>query len=233
MPESPETIQMSVRRRSGNRRCLLSLALGGLFTLTAALVAPGALYGVLPVVWYTDSAPPPAPQKFPATNWSATLLRDRVEMTVAPFLGPGRRRVANPPVWYRPPMQASRNTAKVVSEATGFPFRSFHCEAHYISQPAKAGGGYTLESLRGGIQLSKTSDRFGIVPLSPIWSGLLLNILIWSAAAWLLLTLTSALRTKLRARRAGKCPHCRYDLRGLPTGAPCPECGCTNPSKNR
>lgn len=25
--------------------------------------------------------------------------------------------------------------------------------------------------------------------------------------------------------RAGQCPRCRYDCRGLPAGAPCPECG--------
>jgi hypothetical protein len=28
-----------------------------------------------------------------------------------------------------------------------------------------------------------------------------------------------------RAARAGTCPRCRYDLSGLPPGAPCPECG--------
>lgn len=128
------------------------------------------------------------------------------------------------PTWYTPP-ESFEGAGRIDSLATGFPFRALTCQARYIFAPNRAN--FQLHSLRGGIQLSKTSDRFGIVPLTPIWSGLLLNIAIWSITAWLLLTLTSTLRTRLRTRRAGKCPQCRYDLRGLPPSAPCPECGKT------
>lgn len=34
-----------------------------------------------------------------------------------------------------------------------------------------------------------------------------------------------ALRRRLGPAPAGQCPKCRYDLRGLPKGSACPECG--------
>mgnify|MGYP000989602022 CR=1 FL=1 len=38
---------------------------------------------------------------------------------------------------------------------------------------------------------------------------------------------SAAFATLLKRRRSlrGLCPTCRYDLRGLPPGTPCPECG--------
>ena len=34
-----------------------------------------------------------------------------------------------------------------------------------------------------------------------------------------------------KARRIGACRVCEYDLRGLPRGSPCPECGAAPPSR--
>ncbi|MEX2219764.1 MAG: hypothetical protein WD749_13505 [Phycisphaerales bacterium] len=45
---------------------------------------------------------------------------------------------------------------------------------------------------------------------------------------WLIVTLSGALlwwRRWARRARPGHCPCCRYDVRGLPSGVPCPECG--------
>ncbi|MFM9994890.1 MAG: hypothetical protein ACKVU4_03710 [Phycisphaerales bacterium] len=61
------------------------------------------------------------------------------------------------------------------------------------------------------------------LPYYPIWSGLATNLAFWSLAA-APFVFAPALVRRLR-RRPGTCPACRYDLRGLSAGAPCPECG--------
>jgi hypothetical protein len=62
--------------------------------------------------------------------------------------------------------------------------------------------------------------------------GLLITIPLWLPTLPLLLTTAAAWRLDTRARRriragARPCPSCTYDLTGLPTPAPCPECGAT------
>ena len=61
-------------------------------------------------------------------------------------------------------------------------------------------------------------------PHRPLWSGLLLNTLFWSATCWTLWRGPAALR-RWRWRRAGRCGTCGYELVGLPEGSRCPECG--------
>lgn len=48
-------------------------------------------------------------------------------------------------------------------------------------------------------------------------------IVLWTPTAWFLV-----LRPRLRGRR-GRCAGCGYDLRGIPSGGPCPECGAMSP----
>ncbi len=64
------------------------------------------------------------------------------------------------------------------------------------------------------------------LPIGPIWPGLLANSVIWSLP-WAALSFAAPLRRALRLRR-NHCPHCNYDLRATPAGAPCPECGATH-----
>lgn len=67
-------------------------------------------------------------------------------------------------------------------------------------------------------------DRGLHLPIYPIWTGLLANLAVLSAAWWLLLFAPFALRRTWRSRR-GRCAKCGYDLRATPSGQPCPECG--------
>lgn len=59
------------------------------------------------------------------------------------------------------------------------------------------------------------------LPVSPIWSGLLVDSAAYGAVGWLVVFGPGALR-RLSRRRRGACAGCGYDLRGL---TPCPECG--------
>jgi len=65
---------------------------------------------------------------------------------------------------------------------------------------------------------------FGTGPVTarlriPLWFPTAIALPI-TAAAWFL-----DARATRRTRR-GQCPTCAYDLKGLPAGATCPECGC-------
>jgi hypothetical protein len=56
------------------------------------------------------------------------------------------------------------------------------------------------------------------VVIVPLWVPAI-GALVLTAVPWRLDALAR------RRARAGLCPKCRYDLRGLSVGAPCPECG--------
>jgi len=65
------------------------------------------------------------------------------------------------------------------------------------------------------------------LPLQPIWSGFLINTILYAALLWLLIAGPFVLRRLIRLKR-GRCPKCGYDLRGQPPevgAAGCPECG--------
>lgn len=60
------------------------------------------------------------------------------------------------------------------------------------------------------------------VPVWPCWKGLLLNVVFWSAAAFLPVLGFRRVR-RVRRRRKGQCLECAYPSAGV--GVRCPECG--------
>ena len=64
------------------------------------------------------------------------------------------------------------------------------------------------------------------LPIEPVWLGLIVNTLIYSAALWLLTLGPFTARRMIRQKR-GCCIKCGYDLRGNSggEGEVCPECG--------
>jgi hypothetical protein len=63
-----------------------------------------------------------------------------------------------------------------------------------------------------------------------VWGELWVFIPLWLPLAFTAVPTTFAWRTHIlrRRRHLHLCPSCRYDLRGLPPGTPCPECGETH-----
>lgn len=101
----------------------------------------------------------------------------------------------------------------------GFPLRFATC----IRWSTPAG---SPMDIAGGIQITppwRTSTGAYIVPLQPQWSLLITNIIIHTAAWFMLLSIPCVLRRRRRLRR-GLCTSCGYELVGA-RGPQCPECG--------
>lgn len=111
----------------------------------------------------------------------------------------------------------------------GFPFPAFEFSQH---------GWQNTDGIRhsrsvGIVEFGRV-PMFGwiAVPLRPVWPGLLLNWLAWTAFVWLLWRLVGDRVRMRRAKRRrdrierGVCVACGYDLAGLGT---CPECGAVTP----
>lgn len=65
------------------------------------------------------------------------------------------------------------------------------------------------------------------LPLAPIWGGFLADSGLFAGSWWLALTALGrgvAFGRRLLAARTGRCPRCRYDLKGV-LAPGCPECG--------
>jgi len=105
----------------------------------------------------------------------------------------------------------------------GFPFRSFSGDRLYNGMLDRGVNSMLTPS---GAAYSPGFVRLGSweVPWRPIWSGLSLNVGMVVAAGLLVLGGLDWWRWHRRVRE-GQCPGCRYDLAGVPDGAPCPECG--------
>ncbi len=124
--------------------------------------------------------------------------------------------------------------ASQVELARGFPFRAL-----YAVRSADASGGldwlclhpYVTDPWRGAFVFPGwTSSHLWthdgrILPLSPLWPGLIADTLFWGGIIHYAPPLLGSVRRRWRVRRS-LCPHCAYDLRARPSvNAPCPECG--------
>ena len=61
------------------------------------------------------------------------------------------------------------------------------------------------------------------LPLNPLWTGLIVNTLVFGSAWLIVMLLLSGARRRRLA--PGRCPACGYDRAGLAAGSVCPECG--------
>lgn len=112
--------------------------------------------------------------------------------------------------------------------AAGWPFRALWCECDEpVQDPVSKDAVY---SHRGGFTLPTHVIKDGAriflpraLPYRPMWSGLAIDTALFGAAWALLFLAAPALRAW--RRRKGRCGACGYDLRGLATSTPCPECG--------
>jgi len=147
-----------------------------------------------------------------------------------------------PPRWSRVSRDAisvaDDNRVSLIEDARGWPMLTMRSRFRI-----DAAGNIVVSSGFDGVQLRSVAlptTWFGgalagdlddknwaepyVLPLRPIWPGLVLNTLLYALVLWLLYRGSFVLRRHIRRKR-GRCPKCGYDLRGQLPGAGCPECG--------
>lgn len=107
----------------------------------------------------------------------------------------------------------------------------------YWSDAPKPGGPWLEESWWMGWDVGANPPTYGPggkrwsvtprLPLRPWWPGFAINILVFAAGSFVVLSGAAAWRRGLRRRR-GLCETCGYALAGL---AKCPECGQSGPGR--
>ncbi|NUQ53902.1 MAG: hypothetical protein HUU19_14545 [Phycisphaerales bacterium] len=99
--------------------------------------------------------------------------------------------------------------------------RGTRCEGLWFPLKRPTGSSDFKSSI--GIQCgSSVFERWLPIYILPL--GFTLNTLFYAAAWFTYLFGIRSIRRNLRTRR-GLCTGCAYDLKGLPPGSPCPECG--------
>ena len=86
----------------------------------------------------------------------------------------------------------------------------------------------TANPIEGGIVLSQfpigsPAQSWRALPYQPIWTGVVVNTILYAPLVWLLTLGPFAARRIIRRKR-GRCAKCGYDLRGAEHDG-CPECG--------
>jgi len=218
-----------MRSRPCTSRLFIAAAMGVVTTLCIAWLGPGLLHGVIPFRWRgsTDlSSESGLPKRVRwGHSWiSDIVLTDKDRRAVELFVGVAneKQKSCALPTW-APPPKSLGYLDRLDTRATGFPFRAMVCRAGLKLPPS--GGYYGVAWVKGGVYPTGAFQRFAPVPLTPLWGGLAGDAVIWGAAWWVGIAGVGAGRAWWRRRKAGTCGACGYDLRGLPAGAPCPECG--------
>jgi hypothetical protein len=136
---------------------------------------------------------------------------------------------ATPPSWSFPPQRVPPSPLGAIdpavvysSIASGWPMLSM--VQHSLP---KTGAPPTLrDRIRRGIESPFANKTFWssrqYLALLPIWLGFAVNTLVYALPVYGVTWSIAILRSRLR-RRAGRCPRCEYDIRGI--ASPCPECG--------
>jgi len=76
-------------------------------------------------------------------------------------------------------------------------------------------------TMPGGTNIGCLSTRAGMLPLVPLWPGIVINAVFYGVLLWLAGLGFASIR-RARRRRRGRCAWCGYELAGLEQ---CPECG--------
>ena len=104
--------------------------------------------------------------------------------------------------------------------ADGWPLPALSAEARWQSYDA-LGMSPVIGGVRVGPRNVVPRDGVRILPLQPIWSGLIINTVLF-VSLWFTLFSLRDIRSRLRRRR-GQCVRCGYQL--LPDQTQCSECG--------
>ena len=145
----------------------------------------------------------------------------RPEQSRLPFGERGRV-----PYWAAVPAAPDPDLYKIDTAATGWPWRAFASESWLFTGPI--GLVRSREVLRGNLVLATTQRGRTVLPLRPMWPGLLGDVALFGGGWALAGALLGLRRRRVRGAR-GRCSACGYDLHGQSIPG-CPECGRGRPA---
>lgn len=117
-------------------------------------------------------------------------------------------------------LEASNTIERI---AAGWPLRAFEGRVKRTQGLARVIQSTPVEAGLRVVQIDWLGLKPTRVPYHPIWPGFLINTLFY-AAIWLGLFFVMKRVSRHLRSPLGRCPRCRYDLRG-DLDAGCPECG--------
>jgi len=201
----------------------------------------GASGGSRSAVWAMTNGEPPARFFLIEVATGATSVVCLQEMSAAADIDQARETGEFAPVpWFArhlgPAQSAPEPPATTSVTAFGWPWRAVSFEGRQIDVVDEAGDGATGRFLeaRGAMVIPRTrraehsifESTELLLPLLPLWRGLIANSLFYALSVWLLRRGFVA-ASGWRRRRRGRCGWrggCGYDLRGSVVDV-CPECG--------
>lgn len=133
--------------------------------------------------------------------------------------------------------------AIVITESVGFPFLAMHSRRMFWHNDCDYSAQAFQSSEMSGLQLDtvETNDgimdggawntrKWTVLPVAPLWGGLILNVFCYWGIAIVSLVFLSAFKWCFRLRRRARtsCIYCGHSLKGIRSatnGRRCPECG--------
>lgn len=230
--------------------CLCWLVVGTLFScLLAMFLSQRDSYGSRPKIcrWtYSDGSS--TPSEFMSWSEFGSVFVSRTDRTVPDALGT----VVAAPRWWREmrrslqqPLPSSRYARYEIY--AGWPCLQFGASGE-IGHPQALRwqdlGGFRIGSApielvhrpaSGPVWIVSVNGACGLVPMTPIWGGLLANSIAWAMLGALSFKGACLLTQKCKGvwnapSGQNRCSECGYDLMGLPDkSGSCPECGRARP----
>ncbi len=166
---------------------------------------------------------------------SLTVMRISAMFTLdeslrSDYLALRRREVPRWSAVHDPPTDDMRRNVTFIEEARGWPMLALRADIS-LTHAAQAA---SARSVKWGIVVARGDAQrtAGVVlPLRPIWSGLLMNSAMFGVIAFAVFFLPGIIRRERRSR-AGRCVRCGYDLRASKRLSACPECGSASAGKS-
>jgi hypothetical protein len=179
--------------------------------------------GVYGIKWASLQGMSPDPETWHFTRADMPLILK----ALAEFPGAARHDLFAPrwPRWL-PPLGTDPDDRLVTwgARAAGWPMLCLRSVSRASANDPALSWSWSITLVPSTAYTNIRDPAMGSIPLLPEPLGFTVNTALYSAAWSGLLTLPVLTRRALRRRR-GLCPRCAYDLKGLPPGSPCPECG--------